>query len=306
METRTHRRLRATAVRWLLEIGCRAVATEVTCPIGRWRLDAAGWLDDAEEGPLPEPRPLLRSAAPVKVGASGSIDAGPGLFEAMVDPSGEARRGPRRRGGPRRPRTIVIECKQSRADFHRNDSTREALLAERERLRAQARRIEEVRIKRHEPHLRRIEAGLFEEEESWDFSATRIGAYRTVLERLETIERELYGRSKFDLLRRYRLADHCFVLCPRGLLQPREVPEGWGLLEWSRPRTSRPQASRADAAETDRATTTTAARADLAPIRRRLDAPRLETADTRRARLLRNVAVAATRAAWRRWREDAR
>lgn len=302
METRTHRRLRALAVRWLLEIGCRAVATEVACPIGRWRLDAAGWLDDAEEGPLPEPRPLLRSATSARVGAAGSIDAAPGLFEAMVDPSGEAfRRGPRRRGSPRRPRTVVIECKQSRADFHRNDATREALLAERERLRAQARRIEEVRIKRHEPHLRRVEAGLFEDEESWDFSATRIGAYRTVLERLETIERELYGRSKFDLLRRYRLADHCFVLCPRGLLQPREVPEGWGLLEWSRPRRSV-----ADATAADRGATTDPARADVAPIRRRLDAPRLETADARRARLLRNVAVAATRAAWHRWREEAR
>ncbi|MGA1394238.1 MAG: hypothetical protein ACO38W_13885, partial [Phycisphaerales bacterium] len=71
---------------------------------------------------------------------------------------------------------ILVECKQSRGAFFRNADSREALLAERERLRRSARRIEELRIKRHEPHLRKVEAGLFEESEAWDFSATRLGA----------------------------------------------------------------------------------------------------------------------------------
>ncbi len=200
---------------------------------------------------------------------------------------GRRGRGPERRArrGPRQPRAIFIECKQSRGDFFRNDESREALLEQRERLRRAARRIEELRIKRHEPHLRRVEAGLFENEETWDFSGTKIGAYRTALARIEEIETALYGRRKFDLCRRYRLADHLFILAPRGLVRSRELPEGWGLLECDR-RTLR-----------DFARGETSA-CDAAPkLRRRLDATRLDCPEARRMRTLRNLAVAASRLA---------
>ncbi|MHC4832976.1 MAG: hypothetical protein ACYTFH_03580 [Planctomycetota bacterium] len=192
------------------------------------------------------------------------------------------RRSPRRsrRRGPRSPRVIVIECKQSRADFFRNHTGRDAVLAERDRLERLARRIEERRIKRHEPHLRRVEAGLFEDRESWDFESTSIGAYHRVRERLARVEQDLYGRSKFDLLARYRLADHLLVLSPRGLVRPREIPASWGLLECSR----RQRLGRPDPGEV---------------LRTRRRSERLRPDEARRQRFLRNIAAAASRAALR-------
>lgn len=181
---------------------------------------------------------------------------------------------------------ILVECKQSRGDFLRNDETREALLAERERLRRSARRIEELRIKRHEPHLRKVEAGLFEDAESWDFASTRIGAYRDALARIERIERDLYGRSKFDLCRRYRLGDHLLIASPRGLVRPRELPEGWGLLECDRAALRRRESADPSGPA-----------AEPASLRRRVEPPRLDCPEPRRLRMLRNLAVAASRAA---------
>lgn len=277
MESRTHRRLKSLAIDWLRSIGCRAVATEVACPIGRFRVDVAGWLDHAEGEALPE---SLSTEPPA--------GTAPSLFEAAPVRGGAA--GASRRRGPRRPRVILVECKQSRGDFFRNDETREALLAERERLRRSAHRIEELRIKRHEPHLRKVEAGLFEDAESWDFASTRIGAYRAALARIERIERDLYGRSKFDLCRRYRLGDHLLVLCPRGLIRPRELPEGWGLLECER------QALRAAAADGASREPVPGERPP-ASLRRRVEPPRLECPEPRRLRILRNIAIAASRAA---------
>lgn len=271
MESKTHRLLKALAIGWLRSLGCRAVATEVACPIGRFRVDVAGWLDHVEGDALPE---ALSTEPP-----AGTT---PSLFDAEPV-RGDASRAPRRRG-PRRPRVILVECKQSRGDFFRNDESREALLAERERLRRSAHRIEELRIKRHEPHLRKVEAGLFEDAESWDFSATRIGAYREALARIDRIERDLYGRSKFDLCRRYRLGDHLAVLCPRGLIRPRELPEGWGLLECDR-RVLR--ALRGPGAEM----------IEASPLRSRIEPPRHDCPEPRRLRMLRNIAVAASRAA---------
>lgn len=276
LESKTHRLLKALAIEWLRSLGCRAVATEVACPIGRFRVDVAGWLDHAEGETLAVPDSTADVPAPE-----------PGLFDGPAAAANAPR--PRRRG-PRRPRVILVECKQSRGDFFRNDDSRDALLAERERLRRVARRIEELRIKRHEPHLRKVETGLFEDAESWDFSATRIGAYRDVLARIERLERDLYGRSKFDLCRRYRLGDHLAVLCPRGLIRPRELPEGWGLLECDRRvlRALRDPAGSV-AADSDRH--------EASPLRRRIEPPRLDCPEPRRLRMLRNIAVAASRAA---------
>ncbi|MCH8261303.1 MAG: hypothetical protein IIC46_13980, partial [Planctomycetes bacterium] len=90
METFAHRRLKELAVSFLRDGGCLAVATEVRCPISRYRVDAAGYQDSVRDG-APNRR--------------------------------------RRRRCP--PTTIVVECKQSRADFFRDAEQTEALLARR-------------------------------------------------------------------------------------------------------------------------------------------------------------------------------
>ena len=48
MESIEHLELKRLAVAWLVKLGCRIVATEVRCPIGRYRVDVAGWLDHAD------------------------------------------------------------------------------------------------------------------------------------------------------------------------------------------------------------------------------------------------------------------
>lgn len=88
MESIEHLELKRLAVAWLARLGCRAVATEVRCPIARYRVDAAGWLDHADGS--------LLDAGGLE-GRRRSVDAT--LF-------GNASRGSARRG-PARPRTIV-------------------------------------------------------------------------------------------------------------------------------------------------------------------------------------------------------
>ena len=48
MESIEHLELKRLAVAWLARLGCRAIATEVRCPIAKYRVDAAGWLDHAD------------------------------------------------------------------------------------------------------------------------------------------------------------------------------------------------------------------------------------------------------------------
>jgi len=198
VETRAHRRLKQLAVAFLREHGCRAVATEVRCPISRYRVDVAGYLDTGDGGAAVDDRPP---------------DADP--------------RWPRRRP----PRTVVVECKQSRADFIRDRRDRDVLLERRETLEGMRRSIEEKRLKVEEPHLRRNGTSLFPDMDEWDFTGSRVTAYRQLVRRLRRIDAMLYGETKFHMAAHYALADRLYIAAPRGLLKKREVPPGWGLLE---------------------------------------------------------------------------
>ena len=48
-ETKRHLQLKDIALAWLRAVGCRAVALEVSCPFHRYRFDALGWLDHADD-----------------------------------------------------------------------------------------------------------------------------------------------------------------------------------------------------------------------------------------------------------------
>ena len=231
METTTHLELKHLAVGFLRELGCRAVATEVGCPIARYRVDAAGYLDREHDGP-------------------------------------DRWRSPTVRFDPVDPRTVMVECKQSRGDFLRDCRERDRLLAERAELDRLRRGIEERRIKVHEPHLRRSGSALFPELEVWDFESSRLLGYRRVVRRIRRVERRLYGETKFFMIARYRLADRLYLAAPRGLIRRGELPAGWGLLEQRR------------AGESLRVT---------------VEAPSMSTRPVHRLRLLRNIAVAASR-----------
>lgn len=242
METFAHRRLKELAVAFLRDGGCLAVATEVRCPISRYRVDAAGYQDSVRDG---EPNRRRRRRCP--------------------------------------PTTIVIECKQSRADFFRDSEQTEALLARRVDLQLIRQSIEEHRVKLEEPHLRRSGSALFVELEEWDFTASRLPSYRKVIHKLQLVDEKLHGHTKFHLIARYRLADHLYLAAPRGMIRHCEIPPGWGLLECP------PQWLDEDRAGEHQD--------EPAVLQMAVEAPGLRSRDDRRVRLLRNIAVSASFAA---------
>ncbi|MEY4119152.1 MAG: hypothetical protein RLZZ116_2480 [Planctomycetota bacterium] len=247
-ETKRHLQLKDIALAWLRAVGCRAVALEVSCPFHRYRFDALGWLDHADD-----PRAIAAFGPPQCAGSDDS---------------------------PRAPRVIAVECKQSRADFASDDADpgelakRKAYLLERRRV------IEDLRVKVRESHLKVEGSSLFEELATWEFGQSKITAYRNVVSELEAIDAKLGIDTKFAQLARWRTADHLVVMTPAGLLRPREVPSGWGLIE-------------VDSRALKKGWEPVAG--DPLPCATRVAPSHLGTPETRRLRLLRNIAVAASR-----------
>jgi hypothetical protein len=140
--------------------------------------------------------------------------------------------------------------------------------------------IEELRVKVRETHLKVEGSSLFDELAHWEFGESRIAAYRKVLDELASIDAKLGIDTKFAQLTRWRTADHLVLMTPAGLLRPREVPAGWGLVEVE-PRALKkswePIAG------------------EPLPCRLRVAPSALGTPAERRVRLLRNIAVAASR-----------
>lgn len=237
MESHTHRELRLAAAAALLAGGCCAAACEVRCPISKYRVDAAGYLD-----PLPKRRDSV--------------------VRESVFSRGEGSR------------TIIVECKQSRADYLRDSRETPQLLARRRELDEARRCLEDRIIRVSEPELRRGGTSLFRELESWEFDRSRLASYRRVMAELRRVDEALHGQTKFWLLSRYRLADRLYIAAPRGLIRVDELPPLWGLLE----------------AENEEG---------LLCLRIRREAEELGSAEHRRQRLLRNIAAAASRPALR-------
>lgn len=238
METRGHRRLKQLALLWLRTRGGMARATEVACPISRYRVDAAGYVDRA-------------------AGARGwrTVPA----------------------------RTVFIECKQSRSDFLRDRADGARLLAQRAELHRVREAMERRQIEAGTPGLRRSEAALFPELETWDFSASRERGYHALLRRLRRLDADLYGQTKFWTVARYGLADELWIAAPRGLLRERELPAGWGLLECSHAALRRRDAEPDLFGET--------------PFTVRRPAPEHAPRSDFRLRTLRNIAAASSSAA---------
>ncbi|MFO0830170.1 MAG: hypothetical protein U0572_18660 [Phycisphaerales bacterium] len=266
-ETLDHLALKRLAIAWLWRLGCRVVATEVQCPIGRYRIDVAGWFDRPVDG-------LLERAA-----------AESASLWAMSDGARRART-----RGPEAWRTIIVECKQSRADFARDHDQPESLLAERERLEAKRRAMEETKVKRFEPELRREGSSLFSALDEWDYGKSKLSSYRAVLRELQRVDDALYGQTKFARFARYRLADRLVIFAPAGMIRPRELPTDWGLVECHRRPLRRGKAEMANGVDP---------LADL-PLRETVAPRALGCHPTRRERLFRTIAIAASREAVRR------
>jgi hypothetical protein len=222
METMRHSNLKRLALAFLAaEYGSAfvAAATEVRCPIARFRIDVVG---------------CLRTA-------------GKWL-------------------------TLAIECKQSRADFLSDRSEPHPLLEEQLALRGIVESVQRHRVPRLEPHLRRAGTSLFPELDEWDFSASRLDGYLRMAKRLARMEARRRTQIKFALMSRYRSADLLYLAAPCGMIHPREVPQGWGLLECAE--------CALDASANPEA---------IGSLIIRVEAPRQRSRPTHQRRLLRNV-----------------
>ena len=275
VETHTHMQLKRLAHAWLLREGFQAVAAEVRAPIMRYRADVAGYID----------------AEPYK--PSESAEATHDHLEEIVEPVGGPVGGQRilpfdptaRPASSRKacePRTIIVECKQSRADFLRDTAETDRLLAQRRTLLDRKHAVEHEFIKRTEPDLRATDQFLFHDMEHWDFSRSRSPAYKKLLGEIASIDSALYNQTKFFWMAQYRMADRLFLIAPRAMIKPRELPDGWGLIEV--PRRLADSLARASLAELGEV-----------PLVLRTPARDNHTRGTHRMRLLRNIAVAATR-----------
>ncbi|MGQ0627188.1 MAG: hypothetical protein ACT4PL_03705 [Phycisphaerales bacterium] len=168
-----------------------------------------------------------------------------------------------------RPTTVFVEVKVARPDFLRDARCPDDLLRERRMREAELAAVDQEFVQVCEPHLRQRGLYLFDELHGYDFAGSASVCRRGLLRSLRRIDRLLYTHTKFFLFSRWRLADRLYLLAPEGLINPLELPTGWGLL-----------ASAGDGQIVERVPAT------------------LHTPDPRRtARTLRNIATAAT-SAW--------
>ena len=263
METGVHIALKHAAKVFLRERGARAVAAEVRCPLGRRRIDVAGYFPRS---------PRHSEAESAQVGLFTGGEAGLSDHDAKREVASPWTK------EQLRARTVVIECKATREDFLRDNERRESLSQEAERLRVRQERIEAMLRSKRAPGAEPRERMLFTELEEWDFGACVSPARTQVMGELAIVERKLRAETKFEEMARYRLADCLLIAAPRGAIRKDELPDGWGLAECA-PSSLRAWTSESDACPELR----------VAVRPRALDAPPLW-----RERLLRHIAYALT------------
>ena len=246
MESDLHAHLKRCASAWLRAADASGVACEVTTAIPHWRADVAGWLQ-GDASRLHAVGSLSRARIEAVDAPRASPDA---LFAAPHDPIDALLRAagavnlfdePDRAPGPgavrrmmQHVRTVIIECKATRADFLSDRADLDRAAADHDRLRARRDRVREQLVARWEPHLRREGETLFAETDGWNFERSRLASVRAV-DRDERLAREaLASQVKFARMARWRIADHLYLCCPGGLVKAHEIPDGWGHIEVSR------------------------------------------------------------------------
>jgi hypothetical protein len=192
-ESPAHRNLKRLALVWIQQQGYTICGVEVRLPHSSYRADVVAYRVESRKQPLPvEGRPDRLVLQPV-IGT-----------------------------------TAVFECKQSRADFLK-DSYVTAETAARLKVLDSRRQELERAMKFNDPSLRKGES-LFAEYDSVDGSDSDRKTYRRVLREIERLQSRLFAKTKFDKVRRYAAANLCYLVVEPGVIEPEEVPPGWGVL----------------------------------------------------------------------------
>jgi len=123
---------------------------------------------------------------------------------------------------------VLFECKQCRSDLIR-DCADEPLV--RTRTVEIAGRVRELRalVAVHRPDLRRGES-LFAEFDDYDLGGLRHDTLHGLERELRFLQSKLANCIKFARLSRYHAADHLYLVTEPEIVEPCEVPVGWGWL----------------------------------------------------------------------------
>jgi hypothetical protein len=128
-------------------------------------------------------------------------------------------------------RSVIIECKASRADIVRDAGSRASLAPTLARLECLRRRHRAGDGREIEPHLRRAGSALWPELDDWDWAASSSPASAAIDRALSRARRRLAHSTKLETVARWRLAGQLLLLTAPGVVRPGELPPGWGLLE---------------------------------------------------------------------------
>ncbi len=128
-------------------------------------------------------------------------------------------------------RTAIVQCCLTRAECWPDCVRSQELLPKLCQLKEQA-QAAEAEIRRNEPELR-DGASLFEEYAVWRYEDTANPEYHRLRRAIAKTEHAIYRGSQFERIRQAALADQLYLAVPEGLIQPRELADGWGLL-WIR------------------------------------------------------------------------
>ncbi|MGC4074741.1 MAG: hypothetical protein QM760_20000 [Nibricoccus sp.] len=122
----------------------------------------------------------------------------------------------------------LFECKQCRSDLIRDHADEPVV---RNRSIELAQRLGELRalIVVHRPDLRRG-VSLFAEFDEYDLAGLRHETLHALERELEALQNKLANSVKFARLTRYAAADHLYLVTEPEIVEPHEVPVGWGWL----------------------------------------------------------------------------
>ena len=123
----------------------------------------------------------------------------------------------------------LFECKQARSDFLRDEANEPEVRRTAEELAARAGELRGL-IAGHRPDLRRGQS-LFPEFDEYDLRGLKHDTLEKIERALEICQNKILRSLKFARLHRYHAADHLYLVTVRGLIEPHEVPTGWGWLE---------------------------------------------------------------------------
>jgi len=123
----------------------------------------------------------------------------------------------------------VFECKQSRNDLLRDNRRGNDLREKLTQLQERRKKLETL-LAVHHPTLRRSDS-LFPEWASFDFTVLDHQGYKQTICKIGRVQRQLLQNIKFDLVTHYRLGNLHYLVAPAAMIDPAEVPLGWGFLQ---------------------------------------------------------------------------